>query len=310
MTTIPYTVVDVFTPDRFAGNPLAVVTEADGLDAATMQAIAREFNFSETTFVLAPQDPENTARVRIFTPTEEVPFAGHPNVGTGFVLGAQSMLFGRPVGNVLRFEEAAGLVEVALSRDSGAVTGASIRAPQALQRHGEVPSETVAGCVGLPTEAVRTARHAPTIASVGLAFVVAEVVDADALGRALPDTAAFRKAQEETPLPDGPFCIYLYAVDAAAKNRVRARMFAPLSNIPEDPATGSAAGALGALLSDLRPQKDLSVTLEVLQGVEMGRPSRIEVETTKAGGSVTEVNIGGPCVRVMTGEIALDGVAD
>src|SRR5690349_4683774 len=132
MTSVGYVTVDVFTSSRFGGNPLAVIPDARGLSDDAMAAIAREFNYSETTFVLPPADPANTARVRIFTPTSELPFAGHPNVGTGYVLGRLESLFGKPTGNELRFEENAGLVVVELFRDGTEVTGAAITAPQPL----------------------------------------------------------------------------------------------------------------------------------------------------------------------------------
>ncbi|RVI26854.1 PhzF family phenazine biosynthesis protein, partial [Sinorhizobium meliloti] len=133
MSTVSFITVDVFTAERFAGNQLAVIPDARGLSEARMQAIATEFGYSEVTFVLPPENPENTARVRIFTPTTEVPFAGHPNVGTAFVLGRQQEIFGRNPGGALRFEEKAGLVEVTLLGSDGIVTGARIVAPQALQ---------------------------------------------------------------------------------------------------------------------------------------------------------------------------------
>src|SRR5579872_7200650 len=146
METYAYHTVDVFTSERFGGNPLAVFPDARGLDAATMQALATEMNYSETTFVLPPDDPANTARVRIFNCTAEMPFAGHPNVGTGYVLAQQ----GRDKNGVLRFEEIAGLVEIKVERDgAGAPTGATIAAPQPLSLGQELPADAVAACTGL-----------------------------------------------------------------------------------------------------------------------------------------------------------------
>jgi trans-2,3-dihydro-3-hydroxyanthranilate isomerase len=133
MSTVAYVTLDVFTATRFAGNPLAVIPDARGLSDEAMQRIAAEFNYSETTFVLPPEDPRNTARVRIFTPTVEVPFAGHPNVGTAFVIGRQKEIFGRPVGGTLRFEEKAGLIVVQLLSEEGQIVGAEIKAPQPLK---------------------------------------------------------------------------------------------------------------------------------------------------------------------------------
>jgi trans-2,3-dihydro-3-hydroxyanthranilate isomerase len=142
---IDYVTVDVFTDQRFGGNPLAVVPDARGIDDALLQKIATEFNYSETTFVFPPDDPAHTARVRIFTPTDEIPFAGHPNVGTAFVLGRQGTAFGKPVGDRMVFEEKAGLVHLDLLRDGGEVIGAGFVAPQSVQIGDAVDVATLAG---------------------------------------------------------------------------------------------------------------------------------------------------------------------
>jgi trans-2,3-dihydro-3-hydroxyanthranilate isomerase len=305
MTDVAYVTLDVFTAERFGGNPLAVIPDARGLDDALMQRIAREFNYSETTFVLPPDDPANTARVRIFTPADELPFAGHPNVGTGFVLAAQGELFGRALGERLRFEEIAGLVEVEVLRDTAAVTGARIRAPAEFRTLGEVPPETVAACASLAPGDIRTDSHAPIIASVGVAAVMAEVVSPDALAKARPDTAGFRTADARHESESAGFMLYLYARDPAEPDRVRARMFAPLHDIPEDPATGSAAATLGGLLAELDGAAEVTTTIAIAQGVEMGRPSEIEVRVRKAGGRVRDVFVAGPCVPVMRGTMAV-----
>src|SRR5918911_1168207 len=146
MTQVVYEVVDVFTTTRFGGNPLAVIPDARGLSDALMQRIAAEFGYSETTFVLPPADAQHTAHVRIFTPTTEVPFAGHPNVGTAFVLARRGAVFGQPVGERMRFEERAGVVGVTVLRADGAVTGAAITAPRALEVGQEVAVDLVAAC--------------------------------------------------------------------------------------------------------------------------------------------------------------------
>jgi trans-2,3-dihydro-3-hydroxyanthranilate isomerase len=159
----PYETVDVFTDRPFGGNPLAVFTDARGLSDAQMQALAAEMNYSETTFVLPADDPANDARVRIFHRTAEMPFAGHPNVGTAYVLARH----GRDRDGVLRFEQKAGLVEIAVERDAiGAVTGAVIAAPQALSLGMEFPIDEIAACVGLSSDDIATAAHKPVNASV------------------------------------------------------------------------------------------------------------------------------------------------
>jgi trans-2,3-dihydro-3-hydroxyanthranilate isomerase len=171
-----YITVDVFTDRAFAGNPLAVVTEASGLTPEQMQTIAAEFNYSESTFVLPPDDPSHTARVRIFTRQNEIPFAGHPNVGTAFVIALVAERNGKSIGPTVIFEEGAGRVPVDLLRDAeGRVMGATLTAPQPLTVGKTIPAAVVAECVGLEPTAVRTSNHEPVVASVGLPFVIAEV---------------------------------------------------------------------------------------------------------------------------------------
>jgi trans-2,3-dihydro-3-hydroxyanthranilate isomerase len=304
--TPAYVTVDVFTSTRFAGNPLAVFPDARDLTEEAMQAIAAEFNYSEVTFVLPPDDPGNTARVRIFTPTSEVPFAGHPNVGTAFVLGRQTDIFGQPVGETLRFEEQAGLVEVRLLRRNGVVLGATIRAPQQLVVGREVADTFVARCASINSASLRLNTHPPRFVSVGLPFVVAEVDSLDTLAGAHPNVTVFAEAvgrlPERTPTD---FSLFLYARDMQQPWAIRARMFAPLDNVMEDPATGSASAALGAYLVSLLPEADCDIGLTIHQGVEMGRPSFIDIHVRKSAGYVTDVEISGRCVEVMQGRITL-----
>ncbi|HZF76952.1 MAG TPA: PhzF family phenazine biosynthesis protein [Acetobacteraceae bacterium] len=290
-----FVTVDVFTDTRFGGNPLAVFPDAEGLADAEMQALAAEFNLSETTFVLPPSDPAHTARVRIFNRTAEMPFAGHPNVGTGWVLAQE----GRDSGGLLLFEEIAGLVEVRVLREGGAVTGARISAPQPLSTGAEVAPELVAACVGLPPSALLTGAHRPIVASVGNSFVIAEVAP-DALPRAVPDLAAFRRAAPGVPeLGPGRLPIYLYARDGA---RLRARMFSPLSGTVEDAATGSAATPLAALLLRLSGQE--CAEWDIVQGVEMGRPSLLRTSAWQTDRGIRAAVAGG-CVHVLKGEAEL-----
>src|SRR6266436_9030970 len=162
-----YITVDVFTDRAFGGNPLAVVLDAGGLSTAQMQAIASEFNFSETTFVLPPADPAHDAQVRIFTVNREIPFAGHPNVGTAFALATQA---DKPPARLL-FEEKAGLVPVEILTEQGRVVGAELTAPQPLKRLTKMSAEQAASCLSLSASDVKTDRHQPQIASVGLPFL-------------------------------------------------------------------------------------------------------------------------------------------
>jgi trans-2,3-dihydro-3-hydroxyanthranilate isomerase len=296
-----FVTVDVFTQDRFSGNPLAVFTDARGLSDDIMQKIAAEFGYSEITFVLPPADPAHHACVRIFTPVAEVPFAGHPNVGTAYVLGQMSEVFGKPVGDRLVFEEKAGLVEVLLQKEEGRVTGAAIRAPRALEVGSSVPIDLAAASVSLQAAQIRTASHAPLIASVGLAFVMVELVDLAALAAAQTDISLFRQARDAYPTPEHDFPVFLYVRDPSDPWRLRARMFAPLDNVAEDPATGSASGALSALLASLDPRTDGVFDITIEQGVEMGRRSVINVTVEKLAGKPVSVTISGASTPVMDG---------
>ncbi|WP_028748239.1 PhzF family phenazine biosynthesis protein [Rhizobium mesoamericanum] len=304
MKTVAFTTVDVFSSTRFEGNPLAVITDARGLTDADMQNIAAEFGYSEVTFVLPPEDPANTARVRIFTPTTEVPFAGHPNVGTAYVLGRQGQVFGQAVSDSLRFEEKAGLVEVNLKRDGDDVLSASIRAPKPLTIGNAITEETIARCVAIEADDIRVANHQPVVASVGLSFVFAELANLAALGRVRPNLAYFQDAAALTAEGKHDFSLFVYVRSQEEPWTIRARMFAPLDNVPEDPATGSASAALGAYLVSLEPDADMNVSLMIEQGVEMGRRSIIRIDVVKRDGTVTDVTISGGCAPVMRGEIS------
>ena len=299
MRRFSFVTVDVFTDRRFGGNPLAVFPDANGLTDGEMQSLAAEFNLSETTFVLPPQDAANTARVRIFARTSEMPFAGHPNVGTGWVLAN----LGRDRAGLLRFEELAGLVEVRVECANGART-VTIAAPQPLSLGAEMPVDLLAACVGLDAGDLVVAIHRPIVASVGNSFVLAEVAPT-ALARATPDISRFRAALEAFPVL-GPrrLPLYLYAHDGegAATTRLRARMFSPLSGTVEDAATGSAATPLAALLLSLG--RGSEQRFDITQGLEMGRPSLLVCTATRSADGI-RATVGGGCVPVLLGEITL-----
>jgi trans-2,3-dihydro-3-hydroxyanthranilate isomerase len=300
-----YITVDVFTDRAFGGNPLAVVLDAQGLSTAQMQAIATEFNYSETTFVLPPQDPAHDAQVRIFTVRHELPFAGHPNVGTAFVLATQAAT---PPARLL-FEEKAGLVPVEILTEKGRVVAAELTAPQALKRLTQLSGEQAAACLSLSASDVKTDRHPPQIASVGLPFLMVELASRDALQRAKPDAAAFAKT-----LPiDGNDAIYFYTREVPASEMpldLQARMLHPgASGLCEDPATGSATAAAAALLADLATQRDGEFKLRIGQGVDMGRPSLLLTRVRKENGAVVSAHVGGACVEMMEGTFRLAGEA-
>ena len=298
-----YVTVDVFTDRAFGGNPLAVVLDAGGLSTAQMQAIASEFNYSETTFVLPPRDAGNDAQVRIFTVNSEIPFAGHPNVGTAFVLATQAKT---PPAR-LKFEEGAGLVPVEILREAGRVAGAELTAPQPLRKLTQFGAEQAAACLSLSVSDIRTGRHPPLIASVGLPFLMVEVASREALRRARPDAAAFARS---FPCDDSE-AVYLYTSDvpdAEKPTDLQARMFHPgSSGLSEDPATGSATVAAAALLADLAGIRDGELRLRIGQGVDMNRPSLLLTRVRKENGAIVSAHVGGTCVPMMEGTFRLAG---
>jgi len=304
-----FATVDVFTTTPFGGNPLAVVLDAGGLSTAQMQAVAREFNYVETTFVLPPGDTANTAQVRIFTPDRELPFAGHPNVGTAFVLARQGQAFGLPVGEHVVFEEGAGLVPVRVLRDGGEAVGAELTAPSPFQRGPEVEAALVAAAVSLSADDIAMAVHGPVVASVGLPFLIAEVASRDALRHIVPDPVALAEVLKVA----GVTGLHLYTRDTAPDDApgrrcdLSARMVCRVPMVVEDPATGSANCALVALLAQLAPQPDAMMELAIAQGVDMGRPSLLQARASKRAGVVGAVHVGGRCVEMMEGSFDLAG---
>jgi trans-2,3-dihydro-3-hydroxyanthranilate isomerase len=293
--------VDVFTDRRFGGNPLAVVLDGRGLATQQMQSIAAEFNLAETTFVLPPKAPAHTAEVRIFTPRAELPFAGHPNVGTAFVLAQPGSASGRVVSDPIVFEEKAGLVKLDLIRDGTLVVGARLTAPQPLVRSDDIALDVVAAACSIGVGDIETANHRPCIASCGNPLVFAELKTRSCLAAARPRSEIF----SEHLGADRVTGVLLYAFEKERGVDIQARMFAPLHGIPEDPATGSANAALAGLLASLRPETDLTLQLRIAQGVDMGRPSLLEAAAEKRNGRITEMRIGSRCVAVMRGSLEL-----
>ena len=298
-----YAICDVFTDRLFGGNPLAVLPDAQGLSDRRMQQIAREFNFSESTFVLPPE-AGNTRRVRIFTPTKEIPFAGHPNVGTAFVLAATGKLGpDAAASTTVRFEEGAGVVPVAITGRGAGSFFCELTAPEPLTLGEPLPVSEVAAALSLRPEDLDTRAHPPRTASVGLPFVMAQLADRGALERARSNGAALDPLVARGVIPDILF--YVRPEKARDEFDVRARMFAPLDGVPEDPATGSANTALAALLASLDPKADGELRYRIAQGVEMGRPSVLEARVEKKGGAITAARIGGTSVLVSEGWIEI-----
>jgi trans-2,3-dihydro-3-hydroxyanthranilate isomerase len=296
-----FVTVDVFTDRAFGGNPLAVVLDASGLTSVEMQAIAAEFNLAETTFVLPPKDHSHTAQVRIFTPRAEMPFAGHPNVGTAFALAREGTCHGRPVGaEAMVFEELAGLVPMEMIRNGDTVTGARLAAPQPLTLGETMAPEIIAEACGLAAGDIETHHHAPRLASCGASFVFAELKDRRALAAAQPRSEVFARHLPREKA--NGVHLYVQVADGEfGEVDIQCRMFAPRHGIYEDPATGSANVALIGLLAALRPEPDLRLEKTIAQGVDMGRPSRLEARAEKTAGTVTATFIGGTCVSMMRG---------
>lgn len=280
-----FVVYDVFTETAFGGNQLAVIPDATGLPEEHLQKIAREFNFSETTFVYPPDNPAHTAKVRIFTPTMEVPFAGHPTIGTTVALHQ----LGRPADMVL--ELGVGPIPCAITDGVAAFTTA---AP--LETFAEVAPDFAARCLSLPPSTIATDVHLPIQASLGLPFVFVQLKDRAALEACTYDIGSFREGAELYPTPLD-FAVYAYTITG---DQVEARMFAPLDDIPEDPATGSAAATLTALLSQ-RAGRPLA--LRITQGEAMGRPSTIL--TSAKPGDPMPITVKGKAVQTMQGTLTL-----
>ncbi len=293
-----FTTLDVFTDRPFAGNPLAVLPDARGLDAATMQAVAREFGYSETTFVLPPSTPDAARRVRIFTPAGEIPFAGHPTIGTAVALVADGYVAMGDRRLDLVFELDAGPTPVTVTVDDGAYA-ATFTAPRRPRRGPVTPPERVAAALGLPVDAIDTAAHPPVDVGCGLDFVAVRLRDREALAVSAPRLDAW--AELESPAAGHGVVAYVVEGEGA----LRARMFGPGVGVVEDPATGSAAAALGGLLAGLDAGRDATRAWRIRQGVEMGRPSRLDVRADTRAGEVVAVRVAGRAVVVADGTLDL-----
>ena len=288
---------DVFTDTRFGGNPLAVILDAEGLTTEQMQLIAREFNFSETTFVLPPEKG-GTNRVRIFTRASELPFAGHPNIGTAFVLAATGRLGDISGSAQIVFEEGAGLVPVTIRQAAGQLIWSELQAPEKLTLGKTAPPERLAAALSLAPDDIVTDTHLPQMASVGLAFLTTELKDRAALERIKVNIDVLRGLVADGFSP-GLF-VYVRSQD---EFDIRCRMFAPIGGTIEDPATGSANCALAGLLTHYHADASGSFSWRIAQGVEMGRPSVLDARTEKRDGAVTNVWIAGTCVMVTEGTL-------
>ncbi|RBP48872.1 PhzF family phenazine biosynthesis protein [Arenicella xantha] len=291
-----YYICDVFTTKRFSGNQLAVFPSADGLTDKQMQSIAREFNFSESTFVFSPSK-DNTRKVRIFTPSIEVPFAGHPNIGTAFVLAVTGEIEEFESSTEITFEEKAGLVPIVIRKQDHQIW-CEFRAPEKLSFGELVTTNSMAAVLSLKENEIVTSTHYPQVASVGLPFLIVELRDRAALARAKINLRKLEKLAERGVTPD----IHVY-IKSDDEFDIRARMFAPLDGVPEDPATGSANCALAALLAHHDSSNSSILEWRIAQGCEMGRPSILNARTEKIAGKGTFTYIGGESVMVSQGTL-------
>ena len=297
-----YVIVDVFTEVAFGGNQLAVFPDGRGLSDRAMQALAREFNFAETTFVLPSQDPRHARRVRIFTPKMELPFAGHPTVGTAAVL-ARLGLVDLPGGAAtIVLEEGVGpiTVEIQLRGDATFTRLATVK---------EVESPSIrptrgaaAAALSIPSEAILETWFA----SVGVPFCFVHLESREAVDRAVLDRAAWSANFANAWSPN----LYFFAGELTPGSRLYVRMFAPAYGIDEDPATGSGAAALAGCLAARLPDQDGTFAWQIDQGVAMGRPSRIEASAEKRLGRTVKTMVGGASVLVGEGTMNVpDGFA-
>jgi trans-2,3-dihydro-3-hydroxyanthranilate isomerase len=294
--------LDVFTDRMFGGNPLAVLPDAKGLATEQMQAIAREFNYSETTFVLPPENENHTRKVRIFTPLAEIPFAGHPNVGTAVALARLGELGEVIADQRILFEEAAGTVSVFLRGNGGEIDAAEFIAPVINGFEDEVPAEEAASALGLSPDKVMSEHHVPRVVSLGLRFLYVELKDLDALAASEAAPGPVTRVSATRGL-DG---VFAYArIDEGGKNGVdiRARVYAPVHGVMEDPASGSANAGLANILASLSDEPAATLEWTVAQGIEMGRPSRLHVTAERRKGEVVEVRVAGGAVVACRGQI-------
>ncbi|WP_207459665.1 PhzF family phenazine biosynthesis protein [Azospirillum sp. SYSU D00513] len=304
MRTLDFITADVFTDRLFGGNPLAVFPDGRGLDDATMQAIARELNLSETVFVLPPSDRGHTRDVRIFTPSMELPFAGHPTIGTAIILAEIGALEGDGPWSIVLGEKV-GPIPVRIDRPQEGPLFAvlsSARLPEAVAD--APPLSILARLLGLPLEAITRAGSLPAVYSAGVPFTIVPVASRAALSAIRLDLSVWRAEIAETA---SPHLFPVFMEDWQAGRSIHARMFAPAMGIAEDPATGAAATALAGFLAARQTLGTGLTGWNLHQGEDMGRPSLIRIEAETEAGRPHAVRIGGSAVTVSRGTFRLPG---
>jgi trans-2,3-dihydro-3-hydroxyanthranilate isomerase len=303
MPKYPYLTADVFTDQPFGGNQLAVFPDARGIPEHRLQDVAREFNFSETTFVYPPNDPAHTRRVRIFTPGTELPFAGHPTVGTAHVLAAigDVPMTGETTHIVL--EELVGPVPVAIRAEAGKPTFCQLSVAKLPEEGPPPPSnEALAAALDLDPSELLDGEWAPRAYSCGVPYLFVALRDRDAVARSRIKLDAWERSLEGTWAPE----VLVFARDGErAGSDLHGRMYAPAFGIAEDPATGSAAAALAGYLAARQDRRDGTLRWVLEQGFEMKRPSILEIEADVAGGAVTAVRVGGATVIMSEGAMEI-----
>ena len=303
-TQYEFHTLDVFTQRRFGGNPLAVFPEAEGLDSHLMQQIAREVNLSETVFVLPAEDPRALCKVRIFTPASELPFAGHPTVGTGYLLATLGRIHLREERTTVLFEEGVGLVPVEVRQRDGKPDFVQLSAAK-VPEFGPPPPDRVrlAAILGIRPEDILDGVDRPESASCGVPFLFVPVRDRGVVARAEPDVARWRVTLAHYWAQE----IFLFCRDPELPGSdLHARMFAPLLGITEDPATGGACAALGGYLGARATIANGTLRWVIEQGFEMNRPSLLHLETDLKDGRIAAVRVGGHAVLVSRGTFRLD----
>ena len=300
-----YAILDVFTETPLAGNPLAVVLDSEGLDAERMQRIAREFNLSETVFVLPPESPRHRARLRIFTPGRELPFAGHPTVGTAVLLALEEdgdISAGEAPAHAFGLEERVGIVPCVVEKRAPDLGFARFKLPRLPQYLGEGPPvEAVAEALGLDSSDIGFDRHAPSRHSAGVPFDLIPLASREAVEKAWP-TPRFA----EVFSGEGRGDVYVYSCRTVYPDHsFHTRMFAPTMGIPEDPATGAAVAAFAGALMEYEPLGDGTHDVFIEQGFAMGRPSLIGLQMQIESGALVSAEIGGAAVVVARGELNL-----
>ncbi|MDB4882513.1 MAG: phenazine biosynthesis protein PhzF family [Gemmatimonadetes bacterium] len=303
MPKFRYLTADVFTDVPFGGNQLAIFPDARGIPEHRLLDVTREFNFSETTFVYPPADPSHTRRVRIFTPGEEIPFAGHPTVGTAHVLAAIGDIALTGDTTKITFEEKVGLVPVEIRAKDGVPVFAQLTTAVLPKQGPPAPDRaTLAAVLGLDSSDFRDDGWAPQSYSTGLPFLFVPVTSLDAVARARLRLEAWEAAFRGAWAKD----IFIFAMGGErAGSDVHARMFGPGVSVPEDPATGSACASLAGYLAARDNRRDGTLRWIVEQGFEMGRPSILEVEADVSAGTPTAVRVGGSTVLVCEGAMSI-----